>query len=138
MREKLIIKYPEKSLRYFLPQTLAQKINNLTHYKNLTQQEPKTSASAVTCSDEIQQKNHGIGYPITFVVGKITVSPQFYFDVIFSFPSAVVAPKKEATTKLASFSSTAALQLKHHHRPIAVAATHQYAIRPIKFSCTWQ
>ena len=54
MREKLIIKYPEK---YFLPQTLAQKINNYTHYKNLTQQEPKTSASAVTCSDEIQQKN---------------------------------------------------------------------------------
>ena len=108
MREKLIIKYPEKSLRYFLPQTLAQKINNLTHYKNLTQQEPKTSASAVTCSDEIQQKNHGIGYPITFVVGKITVSPQFYFDVIFSLPAAVVAPKKEATTKLASFSSTAA------------------------------
>ena len=24
---------------------------------NLTQQQPKTSASAVTCSDEIQQKN---------------------------------------------------------------------------------
>ena len=34
MREKLIIKYPEKSLRYFLPQTLAQKINNnLPHLK---------------------------------------------------------------------------------------------------------
>ena len=57
MREKLIAKYPEKSLKYFLSQTLAQKINNLTHYKNLTQQEPKTSTSAVTCSDEIQQKN---------------------------------------------------------------------------------
>ena len=26
--EKLIIKYPEKSLKYFLKQTLAQKINN--------------------------------------------------------------------------------------------------------------
>ena len=57
MREKLITKYPEKSLKYFLRQTLRQKINNQTHYKNLTQQEPKTSASAVTCSDEIQQKN---------------------------------------------------------------------------------
>ena len=57
MREKLIIKYPEKSLKYFLPQTLGEKINSQTHYKNLTQQEPKTSASAVTCSDEIQQKN---------------------------------------------------------------------------------
>ena len=34
-----------------------QKINNQTHYRSLTQQEPKTSASAVTCSDEIQQKN---------------------------------------------------------------------------------
>ena len=56
MREKLII-ISEKSLKYFLPQTLAQKINNQTFYKNLTQQGPKTSASAVTCSDEIQQKN---------------------------------------------------------------------------------
>ena len=58
MREKLIIKYPGKSLKsYFLPQTLAQKINNKIYYKNLTQQEPKTSASAVTCSDEIQPEN---------------------------------------------------------------------------------
>ena len=57
MREKLIIKYPKKNLIYFLPQTFAQKINNETHFKNLTQQEPKTSASAVTCSDEIQQTN---------------------------------------------------------------------------------
>ena len=54
MREKLAIKHPEKSLKYFLPQTLAQKINRETHYKNLTQQEPKTSASAVTCSDQVQ------------------------------------------------------------------------------------
>ena len=54
MRKKLLIKYPEKSLKYFLPQTIAQKIYNQTHYKNLKQQEPKTSASAVTCSDEIQ------------------------------------------------------------------------------------
>ena len=58
MREKLIIKYSEKSLNYFLPQTLAQKksIIKLTD-KNPTQQEPLTSASSVTCSDEIQQKN---------------------------------------------------------------------------------
>ena len=57
MREKLIIKYPEKSLKYFLPQTIAETINNLTQYENLTQQEPKTSATAVTCNDEIQQNN---------------------------------------------------------------------------------
>ena len=28
IKEKLIIRYPGKSLKYFLPQTLAQKINN--------------------------------------------------------------------------------------------------------------
>ena len=57
MREKLIMKYPEKSLNYFLPQTLRKKSVIKLTTRTLHNKNPKTSASAVTCSDEIQQKN---------------------------------------------------------------------------------
>ena len=42
MREKSIIKYPEKSLKYSLPQTLAQKINDKWHREKKNKQEKKT------------------------------------------------------------------------------------------------
>jgi len=52
MREKLIIKYPEKNPKIFPPTDSCAKSQKLTSL-----QEPMTSASAVTCIDEIQQKN---------------------------------------------------------------------------------
>ena len=54
---KFDYKIPRKKPKIFPPADSCAKNQYLTHYKNLTQQEPKTSSSAVTCSDEIQQKN---------------------------------------------------------------------------------
>ena len=51
---KIDYNIPTRKPKIFPPALLRKKFNNETHYKNLTQQEPKTTASAVTCSDEIQ------------------------------------------------------------------------------------